>query len=213
MKIVTLNVAGIKEAMVSMRNAHNSWYKNDTVKDENGNIVIGPNDEELSDKLMKAGPVHGKHLRFIQVWANIDAPMYWWKEFDTYRMGVEKNSCSTMHKITSRPLDINDFEINDSEEESYFKNTIIPRLNNLILDTCNPDSNDFDRKIIWRKIIAELPSNYIQHRTVMMSYAALKNITKYRKDHKLWEWDPVFMNWIGSLPESWLIFGKEHRIK
>ena len=126
MKITTLDVHGMMAAMIAMRNPMNSWDRSDTYQKfernedcdgdtpvlkifDNTNVIIGENDKALSLKLQKAGPEHCKHLRMIMVWATIEAPRYWWQEFDTYRSGVEKVSCSTMHKLTSRPVTKEDF--------------------------------------------------------------------------------------------------------
>lgn len=195
---------GILKAMHAMRNPMNSWDKSDTYiykgVDEPEEAVIGPNDKKLAIKLGDAGPSHCKHLRFIMAYANIGAPLYWWKEFDTYRNGVEKISTSTMHKLTSRPIVIDDFCTSGTEEATYLEHWIIPRLNTL-MDKSKED------KIHWEELIHELPSSYIQMRTVMMSYAAIKNICDQRKGHKLKEWHQ-FIDWAHELPNSWLIFGE-----
>lgn len=193
---------GFIAAMSAMRNPMNSWDKNDTTySNDLMKASIGPNDKKLALKLGAAGPSHSKHLRFIMVYTDIHAPLYWWKEFDTYRNGVEKLSTSTMHKLSSRPLMKPDFEFADEEEELYFQVDVLPRLNHLI-------EKSKDDKLYWEKLIRELPSNFIQMRTVMMSYAAIKNICEQRKGHKLKEWHK-FIDWAHSLPESWLIFGEE----
>lgn len=195
MKIETIDVSGFRAAMTAMRNPMNSWAKNDS-SDE----YIGPNDKDLSLRLQKAGPEHCKHLRMIQVWANIEAPREWLIQLDTYRFGVEKISCSTMHKLTSRDFTPDDFDM-DCEKD---KTIAVKRLNDLLHAYKEAESEE-DKKRIWRRLIQNLPQSYIQRRTYMFSYAALRNIVKQRKGHKLKEWTQ-FINWVNSLPYSWMIF-------
>lgn len=182
----------------------NSWGNSDShfvYTCEGSKNRIGEKDKELSVRLQKAGPEHCKHLRMVQVWANITAPRYWWIEFDTYRYGVEKVSCSTMHKLMSRKLTIDDFEIDS--KNSTGTAWIIEYLNDLMSEYqewTDPDA----KKETWRQIIQMLPQSYLQKRTVMMSYAALRNIYRQREGHKLKEWQ-IFREWVESLPESWMI--------
>lgn len=223
MKITTLDVHGIVPALHAMRNPMNSWGRTDTyialptVEKEDPDelvlykcldpkcVVIGPNDKELSLKLQKAGPEHCKHLRMIMVWADIEAPRYWWQEFDTYRQGVEKVSCSTMHKLTSKPVTEEDFEFEKSNAKAWLNiRASVAMLNDLIRQYQEEDHPD-DREEIWRNLIQNLPQSYIQKRTVMMSYAALRNIVRQREGHKLREWK-FFIDWANKLPESWMIF-------
>ena len=200
MKIKTLEVGGIHSALVAMRNPLNSWDKSDSVTGK-----VGEKDKELSMKLAKAGTEHAKHLRMIMVWADIKAPRYWWTEFDTYRVGVEKLSCSTMHKLMARPVDVDDFE-NDG---------ISPIALDNVIDYINADMHLYEnssdpetKNTLWRGIIQLLPQSYLQKRTVMMSYAALRNIYRQRKGHKLKEWEQ-FRKWVEKLPESWMITDEE----
>ena len=216
MNIKTIEVAGFRPALHGMRNPMNSWDKSDTVyhtteehyPDEpfhtTIDFLLGENDADLSRRLQNAGPEHCKHLRMIMVWADITAPRYWWQEFDTYRVGVEKVSCSTMHKLMARPLTLDDFEhsgIDDGTVVQYLEAAIsilnmdIHHYNNVIPE---------QKKSIWRGIIQTLPQSYLQKRTVMMSYAALRNIYRQREGHKLQEWQ-TFREWVESLPESWMI--------
>lgn len=198
MEIRTLEVAGFAPAIKAMRNPMNSWQKSDTYNDG----VVGQADRDLSERLQKAGPEHCKHLRMIQVWADITAPFYWWKQLDTYRFGVEKVSCSTMHKLTSRPLTVNDFEMDG--EPTKHDLVIIDTLNEYIDFIRNSTEPDEEKQTAWRTLVRMLPEGYLQTRTVMFSYAALRNIYKQRKGHKLKEWE-LFRQWVESLPESWMI--------
>ena len=196
MNIKTIEVAGIHSALHAMRNPMDSWEKGDSVTGQ-----VGENDKELSKKLAKSGTEHAKHLRMIMVWADIKAPRYWWTEFDTYRVGVEQVSCSPMHKLRARPVKVDDFE-NDGISPIALDN-VIDYINgdmNLYKNTSDPET----KNILWRGIIQLLPQSYRQKRTVMMSYAALRNIYRQRKGHKLNEWQQ-FREWIEGLPESWMI--------
>ena len=200
---------GFSQAMEAMRNPMNSWGLSDSEWDYDnvyeyyvGNYKIGEKDKALSFKLQAAGPEHCKHLRMIHVWANITAARYFWQEFDTYRAGVEKVSCSTMHKLMARPLEKDDFE-HDCINDAYLE-YMIDHLNGSIesYHLCK----DLDhKKEIWRGIIQALPQSYLQKRTVCMSYAALRNIVKQREGHKLVEWE-TFIRWTKSVPNSWMIF-------
>lgn len=222
MKITTLDVAGMMPAMCAMRNPMNSWDRSDTYMKWHPDreseeevpvlklfdpemVVVGPNDKELSLKLQKAGPEHCKHLRMIMVWADIEAPRYWWQEFDTYRHGVEKVSCSTMHKLTSRPITEDDFEFEKSNNVSYRNISESVVILNEMIEMFNEAKDPAEKEPIWRALIQNLPQSYIQKRTVMMSYAALRNIVRQREGHKLREWK-FFVDWARKLPESWMIF-------
>lgn len=213
MKIEILEFAGIRSALHGMRNPMDSWDKADTTyhlttedyPDEpfptTIDFLMGEKDKDLSMRLQKAGPEHCKHLRMIQVWADITAPRYWWTEFDTYRTGVEKVSCSTMHKLMARPMTLDDFEHN--APTSFVFDSIIEYMNKL-MEQYKIETDPVLKQMTWKKIIQTLPQSYIQKRTVMMSYAALRNIYRQREGHKLSEWH-VFRDWVESLPESWMI--------
>lgn len=218
MIIETLEVAGFRPALHGMRNPMDSWAKSDTAYavgvfrtlDDDGihvhtdvvhDMRIGGVDMDLSQRLQAAGPEHCKHLRQIMVWADITAPRYWWTEFDTYRVGVEKNSCSTMHRLMSRELTMDDFEIDD--KASFGPQVIVQYLNDTMREYKEED-DQAEKKAIWRHIIQNLPQSYLQKRTVMMSYAALRNIYRQREGHKLKEWEQ-FRDWVRGLPESWMI--------
>ena len=193
---------GFSAAIYAMRNPMNSWHLSDSYLNENDCFIIGEKDKELSIRLQNAGPEHCKHLRMIYVWVEITAMRAWWQEFDTYRFGVDKISCSTMHKLMARPLTEDDFE-HDCMNSEYL---------HFMLDSINGSMEayklckDEDRKKeIWRGIIEALPQSYLQKRTVCLSYASLRNIVRQRKGHKLIEWE-WFIKWAESLPNSWMIF-------
>lgn len=200
MEFKVLEFAGFKSAMHSMRNPKDSWSKNDSTDIMNG-MGLGPNDKELTLRLQKAGPEHAKHLRQIMVWVDIRAPRFWWTEFDTYRIGVEKNSCSTMHKLMDRPLALTDFEC-ETEAELALESVI--RALNARMENYKElmkSGATLEAKEIWRSIIQLLPQSYLQKRTVMISYAALRNIIRQRRGHKLAEW-AQFIEWCKTLPEA-----------
>ena len=200
MHIKTLEVAGFFSALKAMRNPMDSWAKSDSRRGS-----VGKKDRELSMKLANAGTEHAKHLRMVQVWADITAPRYWWTEFDTYRVGVEKVSCSTMHTLMKRKMTEDDFE-HDSYPMIELTETIDGI--NSQMDLYRQYENDPEtRKVVWRGIIQMLPQSFLQTRTVMMSYAALRNIYRQREGHKLNEWHQ-FRDWVETLPESWMITDK-----
>ena len=206
MKIQTLETAGIQSAIHAMRNPMDSWNKTDstfTYYEHSGwKFAVGKADRGLSIRLQEAGPEHCKHLRMVMVWADITAPLYWWKQFDCYRAGVEKVSCSTMHKLMSREVTIDDFE-HDELIEHIFENRILEPIN-MAIRTYSKEENPETKAQIFRGVVQYLPESYLQKRTVMMSYAALRNIYRQRKGHKLPEWQ-AFRDWAESLPESWMI--------
>lgn len=204
MRIETLEVAGIRPAVKAMRHPFESYANSDT-----GCDGIGPKDRTLAEKLAKAGPPHAKHLRMIQVWADIEAPRYWWAEFDTNRIGVEKISCSTIHKLTSRPLTTRDFEWDTASAEHT---AMVAHLNDLIdeYQEAAKHGTALDEELAFRELKQSLPESYRQKRTVMMSYAALRNIYEQRKNHRLREWHK-FCDWIKTLPESWMITGENEQ--
>ena len=199
--IETLEVAGIHQAIHAMRNPFNSWDKSDTTDG-----FVGEKDMELSNRLADAGTEHCKHLRMCMVWADITAPLYWWKEFDTYRTGVEKVSCSTMHTIHKKEFSRDDFSHDKlTMYNSNLLDNIIRNLNTSRKRYLESDNKDKEE---WWQLIQLLPSSYNQRRTVMMSYAALRQICKQRKGHKLDEWHE-FRKWAFGLPEGWMIGGDD----
>lgn len=175
--IKNLEVYGFDAAMRGMRNPMNSWYKNDTT-----NNIIGENDLKLLQQLTKAGSDHRKVLRQMMISVDITAPLYFWKEFDQYKIGVTTNSQSTMHKLCSRPLTYDDFSFDDTD---WMTKAIIDNLNTRISDY---NEGMKQNKSLWRSIIQVLPSAYNQTRTVTMNYEVMMNIYRQRKHHKLSEW-------------------------
>ena len=213
-----VSVYGFEESIRGMRNPMNSWDKSDSVYSNIPRIdvmigktelhvdsadhvyILGYNDATLMNKLVKAGPSHRKFMRMIVVYMDICAPLYWWKEFDTYKVGSISNSCSTMHKITSKKFVLEDFSTDMLTDFDCLDN-IIASLNknrDLYLKTTD--------KKYWWNIIQILPSSYNQKRTVMLSYEVLHKMYNERKSHKLYEWIS-FCKKIRELPNSWLITG------
>lgn len=222
-KIENLEVVGWEAALRGMRNPMNSWDRSDScfIRDPDygcGGICpcefigdkceccyVGDNDHDLMMRLSKAGPVHAKFRRMITVYVDITAPLYWWKEFDTYKVGTVANSCSTMHKIADKEFTLEDFSCEHLENSwlAHLKETI--RLLNAARDAylwCNTDA----KKEWWWQMIQLLPSSYNQKRTIMLNYEVLANIYEYRKDHKLDEWQKL-CKWIETLPYSEIIIG------
>ena len=235
-KLENYEVMGWEYAVRGMRNPMNSWAKSDStfkevtetdVLDDQGRprrqriyfdaLAIGENDHDLMTRLAKAGPVHGKFRRMITVYVDITAPLYWWKEFDTYKVGTVANSCSTMHKIHEKEFTLEDFscehlmEWSDFEEEAKkLQPDVICNFKFYMMDTIHALNNarEFylktkDKKYWWQ-MIQLLPSSYNQKRTVQLNYEVLANIYQYRKAHKLDEWIE-FCSWIETLPYSEII--------
>jgi len=188
----------LENAVRGARNPMNSWAKSDSYYDEEGNYVLGPNDLDLARRLRRAGSDHRKYLRQIFVSVDITAPMYWWKEYDTYKIATVANSTSTMHKITSKPFNIDDFSHDHmTPETEAFMQGIVDELEKIRLRYL--DSKD---KKDWYDIIQLLPSSYNQMRTCTFNYETLINIYFARKDHKLAEWHD-FCDWILTLPYAY----------
>ena len=227
-KFENTEVMGWKAAIRGMRNPMNSWEQSDSgicldtigchscradrnhcrSRMENKEFVVGYDDMNLMTRLRNAGTDHRKFMRMIAVYVDITAPLYWWKEFDTYKIGTVANSCSTMHKIAAKEFTLEDFSCEHLENSwlVHLKETI--KLLNEARDAyhwCNTDA----KKEWWWQLIQLLPSSYNQKRTVMLNYEVLANIYKSRNNHKLDEWSVGFMDWIKSLPYSELITGKE----
>ena len=176
---------GWKAAIRGMRNPMNSWNKSDSeITPRLGVLNLGKNDYDLMTRLAKAGPVHGKFLRMITVTMDIVAPLYWWKEFDTYKVGTVANSCSTMHKLHERPLNFEDFSHEHlSQGGMSMLSQVITRINKLREKYLKTKDKKY-----WWEMIQLLPTSYNQRRTVLMNYEVLRGIYHYRKDHKLDEW-------------------------
>ena len=239
-KIENAEVVGWEHAIRGMRNPKNSWEKSDSeVKYESwhdmsgGQMVIGPNDHQLMMSLAQGGPVHAKYRRMITVYLDITAPLYWWKEFDTYKVGTVANSCSTMHKIHDKEFTLEDFShehlMNYVEglEDDFLCYTAGDRYSpegimRFTIDMLNharqkyleaktkPMKEESKRaevmKRYWWQMIQLLPTSYNQKRTVMLNYEVLAGIYESRKNHKLDEWRE-FCKWIESLPYSEIITG------
>ena len=230
MKFENTEVWGFEHAIRGMRNPKNSWALSDshwTYRDElrdgqwirvMSDFAIGPKDEKLMQTLIKSGPEHRKFMRQIFVSVDITAPLYWWKEFDTYKVGTVANSTSTMHKLTSAPITIDCFEIDDLENvtvydgEPYTPDTTIEDMWNNIIDYCETlrkrylETND---KVYWKELVRVLPEAWLQKRTVTMNYENLLAICSkgQRRFHKLNEWSGVdnkdkanFISWARTLP-------------
>lgn len=196
----TVDANQMKLVVKGTRNPMNSWDKMDSefaVFQEESRFKLGENDQKLMQTLAKRGPSHSKFMRMIPVWVTVNAPLYWWKEMDTYKIGTVSNSCSTMHKITEKEFTIDDF----SMEHLYFDSRIIF---NTIIDTLNKYRLSYlqtKNKEDWWQLIQMLPSSYNQKRTMMLNYQVLSKIYEERKDHKLDEWH-AFCDWISILPMS-----------
>ena len=217
LKIENFEVLGWEHAIRGMRNPMNSWENSDSnfFDDSEGHVCnicqghgpmslieIGHNDYALMKNLRNAGTDHRKFMRMITVYLDITAPLYWWKEFDTYKVGTVANSCSTMHKIHSKEFTLDDFSCEKLYDPLGDLRPIVDRLNvyrERYLET--NDKND------WWQMIQLLPTSYNQTRTVMLNYEVLANIYKSRKNHKLDEWH-TFCDWLKSLPYSELITGE-----
>ena len=222
LKIENFEVLGWEHAIRGMRNPMNSWEKSDSnfFDDSEGHVCnicqghgpmslieIGPNDYALMKNLRNAGTDHRKFMRMITVYLDITAPLYWWKEFDTYKVGSVANSCSTMHKIHAKEFTLEDFSCEKLYDPLGDLRPIVDRLNvyrERYLKT--KDKND------WWQMIQLLPTSYNQKRTVMLNYEVLANIYKSRRNHKLDEWH-TFCDWISELPYSELITGEEYDVK
>ena len=197
------SVMNFENAIRGARNPMNSWGRMDSHTEPDGSFVFGPNDLDLAMRLAKAGSDHRKYLRMVFVSVDVTAPLYWWKEYDTYKVATVANSTSTMHKIHSKPFSMDDFSCDHmTDGTKKFMETVVAELENIRLRFKETKSKDD-----WYDMIQLLPSSYNQTRNVMMNYEVLANIYKSRKDHKLDEWRN-FCKWIEELPYSELIAGK-----
>lgn len=200
-KCEILNIYGFMEAVHGMRNPMNSWdrmdsqmYK-DSEWEEEATFLPGDNDLRLMKNLFKAGTEHRKYLRMINVYMNITAPLYWWKEFDTYKIGTVANSCSTMHKIHDKKFVLDDFS------HEHLQAPMVEILKHTIhgLNDARDAYLDSKDKLMWWQMIQLLPSSYNQTRTVMMNYEVVARIIEQRKNHKLDEWND-FIDVLSNLP-------------
>lgn len=206
LKIQRVSVMNFENAIRGARNPMNSWNKYDSYIDENGNFVLGENDLSLAKRLAVAGSDHRKYLRQIFVSLDITAPLYWWKEFDTYKVGTVANSTSTMHKIQAKKFERDDFSCDRMDEGTLaLLDRIIEHLENERLEFLK----DTTQRQHWHNMIQLLPSSYNQMRTVTLNYENLIGIYYARRSHKLAEWH-TFCDWIKTLPyASDLILVKE----
>ena len=209
-KVEDTEVYGFEAAIRGMRNPMNSWDRSDsdckTIIRDNGKYVedfIGNNDLKLMRQLAKSGPVHAKYRRMITVTCDITAPMFWWAEYDTYKVGTVRNSCSKMHKIHSSELYNIDFSVEGCREVGSWATLCFANVQN----TCNKlikKYNETKEKKYWRALIELLPESYNQRATVQLNYEVLAGMYYWRKDHKLDEWH-TFCKWVESLPYSEII--------
>lgn len=200
-KIDNTDVFGWEAAIRGMRNPLNSWAKSDSGW-EDGDYIIGNNDLALMRSLSKAGTDHSKFLRMINVTCDITAPLYWWKEYDTYKVGTVANSCSTMHKIHDKEFTTDDFSHEHLFDEDCIGGTeYFGRLVSVITDLneAREEYLETKDKRYWWQMIQLLPSSYNQKRTVQLNYQVLKNMYFARKNHKLDEWKS-FCEWCETLP-------------
>lgn len=255
LKTEKTEVLGWEHVIRGMRNPKNSWDRSDSAQCINWcsdcsnyetcqsvsgepyfqifwdggpikcDYMIGPNDYNLMKTLRNAGTDHRKFMRMITVYTDITAPLYWWKEYDTYKVGTVANSCSTMHKIHAKEFTLDDFShehLNEDRTWCFYSGTAEKDLNaldvlNIQIEALNtyrqlfiscPEELGPEKKHYWWQMIQLLPTSYNQKRTVMLNYEVLANIYKSRKNHKLDEWH-TFCDWIKTLPYSTLITGEE----
>lgn len=214
MKFEKTEVWGFEHALRGMRNPKNSWIKSDSTYVDN-EYLIGKEDMKLARKLILAGSEHRKFLRQIFVSVDITAPLYWWKEFDTYKVGTTANSTSTMHKLASAPITLGCFEVDDYDRDianmgegtssdipSFYETLVIPHLEKLRQKYLETKDIRY-----WKELIRWLPESWLQTRTVTLNYENLLAICKQRGSHKLNEWSgldnmelPNFISWVRSLP-------------
>lgn len=221
-KFVTPSPEQWEIVMEGMRNPKNSWDRMDsyvthiqddeTLETAKFEFFLGDKDYKLAKNLRDGGPVHAKYRRMIPVFVTITAPLYWWKEFDTYKVGTVANSCSTMHKIAEKEFTIEDFScehlLNKAETYNGYVSTSVLKCTIGALNEFRKLYLDTKKKKYWWQMIQLLPSSYNQKRTVMLNYEVLANIYESRKDHKLDEWRTL-CHWIEELPYSELITGYE----
>lgn len=210
MKFTNKKVFNFDGAIRGMRNPMNSWHKSDSwqsdfTNDGKGGFVIGTNDMKLAQQLIRAGSEHRKFLRQITVSVDITAPLYWWKEFDTYKVGTTANSTSTMHKLTSAEVTIDCFEMDDYKNiqiigaattNTMWKSVI------MYMEMLRRKYNETKDVHYWKELIRVLPESWLQTRTITMNYENLYSIIRHRSNHKLTEWRESFIDWCKTLPYS-----------
>ncbi|MGN0528754.1 MAG: hypothetical protein ACI4IE_06430 [Eubacterium sp.] len=195
LKCERTSVMNFENAMRGARNPMNSWGRYDSYYNEKGEFVFGENDLSLAKRLCKAGTDHRKFVRMIFVSVDVTAPMYWWKEYDTYKVATVANSTSTMHKITSKPFELSDFSTDHMNQQGIDAiNEVIKVLEDLRLQYLETKDKE-----IWYTIIQLLPTSYNQMRTCTLNYENLAGIYFARKNHKLQEWH-TYCDWIEELP-------------
>lgn len=219
-KFVTMSPAQYEIIIEGMRNPKNSWNRSDsytthicdkdTMETADFAWFMGDNDHKLAESLADGGPVHAKYRRMMIVYLTVNAPFYWWKEFDTYKVGTVCNSCSTMHKIHSKEFTMDDFSVEHLFDEDNLGVQVysldVLRQTIEALNVARESFLQTNDKRYWWQMIQMLPTCYNQKRTIMLNYEVLANIYKWRKNHKLDEWH-TFCNWIEELPYSELITG------
>lgn len=209
MKFENTEVWGFEHSLRGMRNPMNSHAKSDS--HYNNNYIIGENDLGLAQRLIKAGNEHRKFMRQIFVSVDITAPLYWWKEFDTYKVGTVANSTSTMHKLATTPITLDCFEIDDYDRDlsladnpkdddeldniSTFEEDII-----YVLENIRQKYLETKDKRYWKELVRWLPESWLQTRTVTMNYENVRNMYFQRRNHKLTEWSESFVKWVETLP-------------
>lgn len=194
-KLERTSVMNMENAMRGARNPLNSWARSDSSYDENGNFCLGPNDLDLAKRLCQAGGDHRKFIRQIFITVDITAPIYWWKEYDTYKVGTVANSTSTMHRIHSKPFEMDDFSTDHMTPAARLQ------MENMIdcLETIREEYMETKDKQLWYSMIQLLPESYHQMRTCTMSYENAISMYRARCGHKLQEWH-TFCNWVCDLP-------------
>ena len=206
-------VFNFEGALRGMRNPKESWNKSDSHYDieevmvdeevvlERGKYIIGSNDLQLAQTLIRAGSEHRKFLRQIFVSVDITAPLYWWKEFDTYKVATVSNSCSTMHKLADTPITLDCFEMDDfTPFIDNFKIDLSWRTVVSYLEQLRQKYNETKDKRYWKELIRLLPESWLQKRTITMNYENILNMYRQRKNHKLTEWSKSFCDWVKTLP-------------
>lgn len=215
MKFENTDVFNFEGAFRGLRNPKNSWsrsdsYQSDFTNDGKNGFVIGENDIKLAQTLIKAGNEHRKFMRQIFVSVDITAPLYWWKEFDTYKVGTVANSTSTMHKLATTPITLDCFETDDYDRNlSLTDNPDDDGLDNIstfeediiyVLENLRQKYLETKDKRYWKELVRWLPESWLQKRTITMNYENVRNMYFQRKYHKLTEWSESFIKWVESLP-------------